>query len=95
MTREKLIELDLTDPATAKLWKYDEALTFEKAQPVGIKETDLYKKSIAIGDEARTQGYNAILYESMRGEGTNFVIISKSKDFINSILQPKMVIPIE
>jgi hypothetical protein len=49
---------------------------------------------IEIGDKAKNQGYTAIKYSSMRGEGFNFTIMSESKDFFNNILMPKKVEPI-
>ena len=58
---------------------------------VGTEKLELYQKSIEIGDIAKKQGYTAIKYKSMRGEGYNFVIISDLKEFINSILKPKKV----
>ncbi len=56
--------LDLTDAKVASNWKYVQNITSTKA----CQE---------IGALARSQGYNAIKFQSYRGNGINYVIYNK------------------
>lgn len=70
--------LDLTDPQIALQWDYVAKMT----HPEACRE---------IGALAKTQGYDAIVFESYRGEGINYVIYNNFDD----ILSPRIVTPIE
>lgn len=67
--------LDLTDPAIAKAWGYSGGPISPATQ--------------AIGTDALNAGYNVIQYQSLRGPGINYGILS---DF-NTLLKPQMIVP--
>lgn len=59
----------------AKKWGYDSKAPYSKSQ--------------AIARKAKNEGYNAIKYKSVRGEGNNIAVL----DNFNELLVPKMVSP--
>ena len=66
--------------------------------PEKIKELDeltkmKYAKFQAIGVQAKAEGYNAVKFPSVRGDGYNYVIYSKDAGFMNQVMQPPMVMP--
>jgi RES domain-containing protein len=73
LTKAKI--LDLTDPTVAKSWGYD-------GGPIS-------NATKAIGEQAQQAGYNTIKFQSMRGAGTNYAVLS---DF-EQVLKPQMVVP--
>jgi hypothetical protein len=44
-----------------------------------------------IGDRAMADGYNAIRFPSLRGDGSNYAVLT---DF-NTVLSPQMITPVE
>jgi hypothetical protein len=70
--------LDLTDPVIAQQWGY-----------VGGEKTLQMQQ---IGNNAKSNGYNVIRFNSERStEGTNFAIL----DNFNQVLKPQMVTPVK
>ena len=109
MDMSQIKALDMTDPATAKAYGTQEAFAHEaaveaqvaakRAEGVLSKE-DLdaltntkYAKFQEIGIRAKTEGYNAVKFPSMRGEGYNYVIYSEDAGFMNQVMKPQMVMP--
>ena len=70
--------LDLTDANVATEWNY-------------VQNISSTKECQKIGALARSQGYNAIKFQSYRGNGINYVIYNNFDD----ILVPRMVVPID
>ena len=109
MDMSKVKALDMTDPATAKAYKVEEAFAHEHAVEAKVaakraegvlsdKELERlintkYAKFQEIGSQAQTEGYNAVKFPSVRGEGSNYVIYSDDAAVINQIMKPQMVVP--
>ena len=109
MDMSKVKALDMTDPATAKAYHVEEAFAHERAVEADVlakraegilpKEaldeltSTKYAKFQEIGARAQAEGYNAVKFPSVRGKGSNYVIYSKSKEFINQVMKPQMVMP--
>ena len=70
--------LDLTNPQIASEWGYVQNLTSTKACQ-------------NIGEISRTKEYNAIKFQSYRGDGINYVIYNNYEN----ILSPRNVMPID
>ena len=109
MDMSQIKALDMTDPATAKAYGADAAFAHEAAveakvaakraegvlsdKELGRLEATKYAGFQEIGARAQAEGYNAVKFPSVRGEGYNYVIYSESADFMNQVMKPQMVMP--
>ena len=112
MDMSKVKALDMTDPATAKVYKVEEAFAHEHAVEAKVAATRAkgglgpdelkllqeegatkYAKFQEIGVKAQAEGYNAVKFPSVRGEGSNYVIYSTEKEFMKQVMKPQMVVP--
>lgn len=73
--RESARVLDLTNPQVAKQWGYNASDPYDITRSINLK--------------AKTAGYNAIRYHSVRSDGANLAIL---KDF-DTLLKPQMIVP--
>ena len=109
MDMSQIKALDMTDPATANAYGADAAFAHEAAVEADVVieksrgildakqiqelEATKYAKFQEIGTRAQAEGYNAVKFPSVRGEGYNYVIYSKNADFMNQVMKPQMVMP--
>jgi hypothetical protein len=94
MLKSNLKILDLTDAASARAWKLQEARDFEIAN-LGAGKDVYYKMFQELAQNAKAEGYNAIRFYSYRNPGgVNYVILETvNKELYKQVLKPQMVMP--